>query len=182
MQNHLENGPWRYWRYFCCDNVKKKSVKKTKQVTGHRVLFCEISKLFYIDAVPIYIPTNSVQVFPFFHSLTNIYYLYSFWWKSLWQVWDNISLWLINQTEKEKYAILSLICRVRLRVSMHYSLPGSMEFSRQEYWSKLPFPTPGELPNPVIEPACLASSALAGRFFTSNATWEAHHVYVESQK
>ena len=48
-----------------------------------------------------------------------------------------------------------------------------MEFSRQEYWIKLPFPTPGGLPNPHpgIEPTFLASPALAGGFFT---TWEAH--------
>jgi len=34
------------------------------------------------------------------------------------------------------------------------------------------FPTPGDLPNPGIEPVSLASPALAGRFFTTNATWE----------
>ena len=38
----------------------------------------------------------------------------------------------------------------------------SMEFSRQEYWSGLPFPTPGDLPNSRIEPA--SSPGLAGRF------------------
>ena len=37
----------------------------------------------------------------------------------------------------------------------------------EEYWSGLPFPTPGDLPNPGIEPASLASPALAGRFFTT---------------
>ena len=41
--------------------------------------------------------------------------------------------------------------------------PLSMEFSRQECWSGLPFPTPGYLPNPGIEPT---SPALSGRFFT----------------
>ena len=41
----------------------------------------------------------------------------------------------------------------------------SMEFSRQEYWSKLPFPTSRGLPKPEIEPTS-ASPALAGRFFT----------------
>ena len=45
--------------------------------------------------------------------------------------------------------------------------PLSMEFSRQEYWSGLPFPTPGDLPNPEIKPTSLASPALAGRFFTT---------------
>ena len=41
-----------------------------------------------------------------------------------------------------------------------------MEFSRQEYWSGLPFPTPGDLPNPAIEPESLTSPALGGGFFT----------------
>ena len=39
-----------------------------------------------------------------------------------------------------------------------------MGFPRQEYWSRLPFPSPGNLPNPGIKPA---SPALAGRFFTT---------------
>ena len=44
--------------------------------------------------------------------------------------------------------------------------PGSSVhgFSRQEYWSGLPFPTPGVLPNPGIRPVSLVSPALAGRF------------------
>ena len=45
-------------------------------------------------------------------------------------------------------------------------VPLSMEFSRQEYWSGLPFPSPGDLPDPEIEPVYLGSPALAGRFFT----------------
>jgi len=45
--------------------------------------------------------------------------------------------------------------------------PLSMKFSRQEYWSGLPFPAPGDLPNPEVEPASLESPALAGRFFTA---------------
>ena len=42
-----------------------------------------------------------------------------------------------------------------------------MEFSRQEYWSGLPFPPLGDLPNPEVEPASLGSPALLGRFFTT---------------
>ena len=38
-----------------------------------------------------------------------------------------------------------------------HQAPLSMEFSRQEYWSRLPFPSPGDLPDPGIEPACLMS-------------------------
>ena len=45
--------------------------------------------------------------------------------------------------------------------------PLSREFSRQEYWIGLPFPSPGNLPNPDIEPASLASPALEGGVFTT---------------
>ena len=54
-----------------------------------------------------------------------------------------------------------------------HQAPLSMEFSRQEYWSRLPFPPPGDLPDPAIEPLSLMSPALAGRFFTTSAPWEA---------
>ena len=49
----------------------------------------------------------------------------------------------------------------------------SMGFSRQEYWSGLPFSSPGDLPDPGIKRESLASPALAGKFFTSWATREA---------
>ena len=52
-------------------------------------------------------------------------------------------------------------------------VPLSMGFSKQKYWSGLPFPPPGHLPNPGIEPTSLTSPALAGRFFTTSASWEA---------
>ena len=48
-----------------------------------------------------------------------------------------------------------------------------MGYSKQEYWNGLPFPPPGDLPNPRIKPASLMSPALAGRFFTTNTIWEA---------
>ena len=48
-------------------------------------------------------------------------------------------------------------------------------FRGQEYWSGLPFPTPGDLPKPGIKCATLAYPALAGRFFTTSATKEAHN-------
>ena len=49
----------------------------------------------------------------------------------------------------------------------------STEFHRQEYWSRLPFPTPRDLPNPGIKPVSLVSPVLAIRFFTTSNTWEA---------
>ena len=51
--------------------------------------------------------------------------------------------------------------------------PLAMRFCRQEYWSRLSFPPPGDLPDPGIEPVSLTSPALAGAFFTTSATWEA---------
>ena len=45
--------------------------------------------------------------------------------------------------------------------------PLTMEFSRQEYQSRLPFPTPGDLPDPGIEPESLELPGLAGVFFTT---------------
>ena len=47
--------------------------------------------------------------------------------------------------------------------------PLSMEFSRQEYWSGLPFSSPEDLPDPGIKPASLRSPALAGGFFTTSS-------------
>ena len=48
--------------------------------------------------------------------------------------------------------------------------PPSMKFSKQEYWSRWPFPSPGDLPSPGIEPESLASSELADGFFTTSTT------------
>ena len=45
--------------------------------------------------------------------------------------------------------------------------PLSMGFFRQEYWSRLPFPPPGDLPNLGIKPVSLVSPALAGGFFST---------------
>ena len=56
-----------------------------------------------------------------------------------------------------------------------HQAPLLMGFSRQEYWSGLPFPSPGDLPDPVIELLSPMSPALAGRFFATSATWEAQY-------
>ena len=51
----------------------------------------------------------------------------------------------------------------------------SIEFSRQEYWSGLPSPLPGDLANPGTELTSLTSPLLAGGCFTTSAIWEAHY-------
>ena len=57
---------------------------------------------------------------------------------------------------------MKLLNRVRLIATpwtVAYQAPSSMGFSRQEYWSGLPFPSPGDLPNPGIEPGSPALEA-----------------------
>ena len=51
--------------------------------------------------------------------------------------------------------------------------PLSMEFSKQEYWSGLPFLSLGDLSDPGIKPMFRMSPALADEFFTTRANWEA---------
>ena len=51
-----------------------------------------------------------------------------------------------------------------------HQAPLSMGFSRQEYWSGLPRPPPGDLPDPGTEPVSLKSPALVGGFFTASTT------------
>ena len=51
-----------------------------------------------------------------------------------------------------------------------HQAPLSRVESVQEYWSGLPWPSPGDLPDPGIEPASYMSPALAGGFFTTSAT------------
>ena len=51
-----------------------------------------------------------------------------------------------------------------------------MEFFRQEYWSELPFPTPGDLPDPGIKCTFLGSPVLAGRFFTTVLPGKFKHI------
>ena len=58
----------------------------------------------------------------------------------------------------------------------------SMGFSRQEYWRGLPCSPPGHLPDTGIKPVCLMSPALAGGFFTTSATWEAHSLLLVTSK
>ena len=67
--------------------------------------------------------------------------------------------------------MLSCFSHVRLFVtlwSIVYQAPQPMGFSRQEYWSVLLCPPPGDLPNPEADPVSLTSPALAGGFFTTS--------------
>ena len=68
------------------------------------------------------------------------------------------------------------LSHVRLFVTpwtVAHQAPLSIDFSRQEYWSGLPLPPPGDLLDLGIKPASLASPALTCKFSTSSTTWEA---------
>ena len=77
-----------------------------------------------------------------------------------------------ERTLPKKYGLcVQLLSHVQLcgpMDSTHQS-PLSKGFSRKQYWSGLPFPTPGDLPNPGIQPA---SPTLAGGFFTTSTIWD----------
>ena len=81
-------------------------------------------------------------------------------------------IWLLLQLSKDCMClhVQSVTSDSAAPWAVAHQAPLFMEFSREEYWNRLPFPTPGYPPDPGIEPASLESSALAGRFFTSWAT------------
>ena len=79
-------------------------------------------------------------------------------------------------------SMLSCFSRVQLFVTPWTEVcqaPLSMGFFRQEYWSGLPGPPPGDLPEPGIQPMSLMSPTLAGGILTISTTCEAH--VMESQ-
>ena len=86
------------------------------------------------------------------------------WFFHLWNSWANQGFTFVGALCAES------LSRVWLSVTPWTAArqaPPSIESSRQDYWSGLPFPTPGGLPNPGIEPASLVSPILAGGFFTT---------------
>ena len=66
--------------------------------------------------------------------------------------------------------VLNLVQLFSTPCAVACEAPLSVGFSRQEYSSGLPFPTPGDLPDPGIEPESLMSPALVGGFFTTSTT------------
>ena len=73
----------------------------------------------------------------------------------------------MNGPRQYRAHVLSCVQLFAIPWIVAHQAPLYMEFSKQEYWSGLPFPTPGDIPDPRIEPVYLASPALAGRFFTT---------------
>ena len=78
--------------------------------------------------------------------------------------------------QRPSWCSLSRVRLIATPWTAAYQAPLSMEFSRQEYWSGLPCPPPGSLPDPGIEPTSLRSPALSGGFFTTSVPWEVHNL------
>ena len=87
-------------------------------------------------------------------------------------------LWLLgSQNSTMCSCVLSPFRLFVTLKTVAYQAPLSMGFPRQEYWSGLPFPPPGDLPDPGMEPTLFISPTLADRFFSTSTTWEALYWY-----
>ena len=98
--------------------------------------------------------------------------------------------WQVNQFPELAAKISGItdihVCMLSARVSatpwtVVLQAPLPMGFSRQEYWSGLLVPTPGDLPDLGIEPTSLASPALARGLFTIRTAWETLEIYNKSR-
>ena len=76
------------------------------------------------------------------------------------------------ESQSERVQSLSCVQLFATPWTVAPQAPLSVEFSRQESWNGLPFPSPEDLPDPGIEPRSLASPVLAGGFFTASTTWK----------
>ena len=75
--------------------------------------------------------------------------------------------YVVNTLKESSVCAFSRVQLFAIPWTAAHQAPLSMEFSRQEYWNRLPFPTPGDFPDLGIKPESLASLALAGSFFTT---------------
>ena len=117
----------------------------------------------------------------------------------IWIFTQNLCSGKIYSNGENKH-LCSVITHSRCCVSMHVCLlsrcscvgpfatlwtvacqaPLSIGFSRQEYWSGLPFPSPGDLPKPGVKPVSLTLPASSTGFFTTSSTWEFPYKYIYS--
>ena len=81
--------------------------------------------------------------------------------------WLSKLCWCLHTMEYDSLCVLSRVRLLTTPWTVACQVLLSMEFAWQEYWSGLPFPPPGHLPDPGIKPMSLVSPALAGGFFTT---------------
>ena len=129
----------------------------TRRATVHGVTKCQTSSYIYIY---IYV----------------IYYTYANR-KMCYYKWSHLcpsvgSIYIFTYTSMHSAIVANMILPIVLSHAQFFATPWitacqaplSIKFSRQEYWSGLPFPSPGDLPNPGIKPML---PVLAGKFFTT---------------
>ena len=93
-------------------------------------------------------------------------------------MWDVVfmKIWDLKDVERleEEVKLLSHVWLFATRWTVAYQASLSMGFSRQEYWSGLPFPSPGDLPDPGIEPGSptLEADALTSKQINTTETGE----------
>ena len=86
--------------------------------------------------------------------------------------------------KREWHVRAQLLSHVQLFVipwAVAHQVSLSTEFSKKESWSGLPFPTPGDLPDPGMDPTSPGSPTLADRFFYHCAIWEAQKKWVRTE-
>ena len=93
---------------------------------------------------------------------------------NLW-IWSASSLWLWRIVRQREVVVVLLLRCIWLFVTPWSVGHQGPLFPRQEYWNGLPFPSPGDLPNPKIEPA---SPALASRCFTTKPLGKPISTYI----
>ena len=144
------------WSYFESQPFGVSSVEKC----GARL----ISKILNFDLWNLY-----TQIFSFMLSVALIFH------KQISPL-SSLKNWVIDHDIVNSACVLSHFSCLWLFVTLWTivcQVPLSMGFFRQENWSGLPCPSPGDLPDPGIKPTSLKSPSLAGEFFTTSATWEA---------
>ena len=96
-----------------------------------------------------------------------------------WIIWRfKEKVYLLSALAPLPLLAVRMLSRVRLSVTpwiVAWQAPLSTGLSRQEYWSGLAFPSPGDLPDPETEPTSFVSPALAGQILYHSTTWEAIH-------
>ena len=81
------------------------------------------------------------------------------------------TIWILSRGKK-KVCVFSHVQLFPTPWTVVCQAPLSMEFSRQDYWSRVPFPSLGCLPDSGVEPSSLVSPGLAGGLLTTGTTWE----------
>ena len=107
--------------------------------------------------------------------------------RTMYSILDFLKCYVLVTNSKSELSKMCVCVCVHIRIQSHSHVwvfvtpwtvapqaPLSMKFSRQEYWCGLPFPSPGDLPDPGIKPGSPVSPVLAGGFFILLSHWGCH--------